>query len=1346
MKRNLGIIVVVFLFIWISVVLSPLCVAAGTDNQSQNASYGAEKCELLTKRCNEHYLLKLEADEHSAESNTCRVIQGYASEITNIVYSSEAQNALLYDKIDLLYEKGMAAGILSWIYYSNYDVKDLESIKNAYASRLSVINKAEDIYFFKNGEVEGCYTLLLQSIYTEKIYALRDENDSDTVKAIISAAPSTMGTTCKYDIIGGKGEDGENYRAFYDKLVRNVTEQRRRDSVSAEVREVFSALYPNEVFETSQQLSDFFNSLNTKSELRDMNTLMAQTVGGLLEDFRAEGEHQGRFIDKKQKAVTDAVSAANSSSEATVANISESFQEFELELLAAKSKDSIDRYAKELLEGSFDERVKGIFQITEAYTKDGGIFDTASRETLDGELFKAKMECRWFVIYIDTLVGIEQYIGSGSYISEKAEAQYSGTAEAIRQGRRGTDGDVSGNLSNDINKMKAFVVDAEALKFETENREILKKEKVSASDRDAAALAIDRAEALSHEARILLSDILVSLGEKYKAAVTDYIRSHVTADAIGKDRESAVKALEIKIAALKAKNGEGVLDLYGLRASADDIVLSSVIIKELFDVYAKEYISLGLGEFSDEAASVVNKAVEKITEGGEGRNNIRDEAALELYRLAALEKIYSEADMYREVGSVSAFLTLAKSEIKEYTDKAEISEYTEKKISELREIMRTYEVGRSEKAIEDRQGEIKGILGEYGYLSDEKRKEILASLDSLVSGAKSDIENAEDASDVCALLDDAQRRLEELLLLAESAEREACLAWAIAELNSSFGYKEDYSAENYARILELIRKYEAEIKKATTVEGYLAALARGEGEIALVEDLLQQALRLGRESLRAVYDALMAKRERYSAEGLAGIEEIYTHTLAELDSFKLISDSGSVTRLTQERTALMRGIPINKIYTADGLLSTESPEGYPDGYDISRGYIGAVWAEGGMPSDAELNISGVDSEGIASIIEKAARKKRVSLIDGTTVGRDILKLLKSCNISAAVDIDLGRDISHNGVYRVSLLMPDNIDISEIIGVVFLSDDGSVEYFGVTQGADMIEFETSHFSRYYILSRGPVELMPWIICLSVIILCELVLVLLLLMKRKKRTAEAVNAFIPTMILGVRYRPVGGAAIVGILGGVAVALAALIGYLAYCELRERSSARRLSPAKKQLLPVAAEGVDVECHVVSELDKESEASEDCTKEIDESGAPDRTMTEEFADELIPKPLESVSAEDAETLMSDQEAKMLQSSSYEDKEIYFGTKKAQINIDVISDTFRDGDVVTLNSLKDRGLVGRNVGHVKILARGVLDKRLTVVAQDFSAAAVKMILLMGGEAVYTHTSCDRASKRDTRR
>ena len=75
-------------------------------------------------------------------------------------------------------------------------------------------------------------------------------------------------------------------------------------------------------------------------------------------------------------------------------------------------------------------------------------------------------------------------------------------------------------------------------------------------------------------------------------------------------------------------------------------------------------------------------------------------------------------------------------------------------------------------------------------------------------------------------------------------------------------------------------------------------------------------------------------------------------------------------------------------------------------------------------------------------------------------------------------------------------------------------------------------------------------------------------------------------------------------------------------------------------------------------------------------------------------------------------------------------GGKKAIVNLDSISANFAAGETVTAEKLKEKKLIPLNAGFVKVLARGFIDKPLTVEANDFSLAAVKMLVLTGGKAV----------------
>ena len=75
------------------------------------------------------------------------------------------------------------------------------------------------------------------------------------------------------------------------------------------------------------------------------------------------------------------------------------------------------------------------------------------------------------------------------------------------------------------------------------------------------------------------------------------------------------------------------------------------------------------------------------------------------------------------------------------------------------------------------------------------------------------------------------------------------------------------------------------------------------------------------------------------------------------------------------------------------------------------------------------------------------------------------------------------------------------------------------------------------------------------------------------------------------------------------------------------------------------------------------------------------------------------------------------------------FETKFATINIGDLEKFFNDGDVVTPEVLKERGIIKKQLSGVKVLASGELTKKLTVKAQRLSSASVTKIENAGGKA-----------------
>lgn len=174
------------------------------------------------------------------------------------------------------------------------------------------------------------------------------------------------------------------------------------------------------------------------------------------------------------------------------------------------------------------------------------------------------------------------------------------------------------------------------------------------------------------------------------------------------------------------------------------------------------------------------------------------------------------------------------------------------------------------------------------------------------------------------------------------------------------------------------------------------------------------------------------------------------------------------------------------------------------------------------------------------------------------------------------------------------------------------------------------------------------------------------------------------------------------------------------------------------------VAKAEEEVAAAVVEEEAAEEEAVEEIpaeAEEVQEEVPVEETQPEEEipaeAVEEMPAPVEepvpeepaapAITVEEARVTMSDDEALALievRSSNRVDGPM------CTVNVGILSATFANGDEVTLQALQAKGIVPRKQNGYIVLAQGTINKALTVVANDFSADAVKMIVAAGGKAV----------------
>ncbi|MBE6645211.1 MAG: hypothetical protein E7612_07535, partial [Ruminococcaceae bacterium] len=116
----------------------------------------------------------------------------------------------------------------------------------------------------------------------------------------------------------------------------------------------------------------------------------------------------------------------------------------------------------------------------------------------------------------------------------------------------------------------------------------------------------------------------------------------------------------------------------------------------------------------------------------------------------------------------------------------------------------------------------------------------------------------------------------------------------------------------------------------------------------------------------------------------------------------------------------------------------------------------------------------------------------------------------------------------------------------------------------------------------------------------------------------------------------------------------------------------------------------------------------------------------------EILASEIVHVDAVHADEILTDEEAEQMievVERIPDETEEQSDGKFCEINLDTICENFEDGATVTLKDLKEKNLVSKNAGRVKVLARGVMTKKLTIYADKFSLQAVKMIALAGGHA-----------------
>ena len=142
-----------------------------------------------------------------------------------------------------------------------------------------------------------------------------------------------------------------------------------------------------------------------------------------------------------------------------------------------------------------------------------------------------------------------------------------------------------------------------------------------------------------------------------------------------------------------------------------------------------------------------------------------------------------------------------------------------------------------------------------------------------------------------------------------------------------------------------------------------------------------------------------------------------------------------------------------------------------------------------------------------------------------------------------------------------------------------------------------------------------------------------------------------------------------------------------------------------------------------VVLEMRNKEEPKEEKKEEPVVVAAP---IVEEAPPEVMPEIVEHIDAEEADAMISDSLA--MKTANYESGAGH--GLQGIINIGVLDANFNAHDVITLAVLKERDLISKKAGRMKVLADGMLNKPLTIKSESYSIQAIKMIELTGGTVI----------------
>ena len=242
-------------------------------------------------------------------------------------------------------------------------------------------------------------------------------------------------------------------------------------------------------------------------------------------------------------------------------------------------------------------------------------------------------------------------------------------------------------------------------------------------------------------------------------------------------------------------------------------------------------------------------------------------------------------------------------------------------------------------------------------------------------------------------------------------------------------------------------------------------------------------------------------------------------------------------------------------------------------------------AESGLARSIRLSMVFLsDFSALSDSVNTSIRNGHI-LYSGTSVAYgDLCDALLTKYVAAAYRMGLyDGDVAYtafDGLYEFRLLLNDELkDVQGLMVGYYNERTGQLEILDARREGNCLVFTSDRVTDFVILGDPVVELTAVIASLSLILLCQLVAVVLLIVRRVKTAkkgsaAKAYSSILPTVALTVRLLPENALATVVLLG----ALVILLQIVLICLLLSSDLVRRAKPRREEKEePVPTEKVE-------------------------------------------------------------------------------------------------------------------------------------------------------------------------